>query len=139
VRWLKTWKFNRAAKAYALRLPPRLAQDYGGEGPYTVGQIDTAVRALALIEVDYELLPHVTDLEEAIADGAPTVGEGGNVFERATQLDLGNLRGAVGVGARYRSPIGPIRLDVGFKLDRRRLGTELERPWDFHFSIGHAF
>lgn len=48
MRWLKTWKFNRAAKAYALRLPPRLAQDYGGEGPYTVGQIDTAVRALAL-------------------------------------------------------------------------------------------
>ena len=71
--------------------------------------------------------------------GAVAFADGGNVFERATQLDLGNLRGAVGVGARYRSPIGPIRLDVGFKLDRRRLGTELERPWDFHFSIGHAF
>ena len=71
--------------------------------------------------------------------GAVAFVDGGNVFERATQLDLGNLRGSVGLGARYRSPIGPIRIDVGFKLDRRRLGTELERPWDFHFSIGHAF
>ena len=71
--------------------------------------------------------------------GAVAFADGGNVFERTTQLDLGNLRGSLGVGARYRSPIGPIRLDVGFKLDRRRLGTELERPWDFHFSIGHAF
>ena len=65
--------------------------------------------------------------------------DGGNVFERATQLDLGNMRGAVGFGARYRSPIGPIRIDVGFKLDRRMLGTEREKAHDFHFSIGHAF
>jgi outer membrane protein insertion porin family len=71
--------------------------------------------------------------------GAVAFVDGGNVFERTTQLDLGDLRGSVGVGARYRSPIGPIRLDVGFKLDRRQLGTELERRWDFHFSIGHAF
>ena len=65
--------------------------------------------------------------------------DGGNVFERTTKLDLGNLRGSVGFGARYRSPIGPIRFDVGFKLDRRMLGTELERRYDLHFSIGHAF
>ncbi len=31
----------------------------------------TAVEALRLIEVDYELLPHVVDLEEAIGDMAP--------------------------------------------------------------------
>ena len=71
--------------------------------------------------------------------GAVAFVDGGNVFERATQLDLGNLRGAVGFGARYRSPIGPIRIDVGFKLDRRMLGTEREKAYDFHFSIGHAF
>src|SRR5437867_9994164 len=32
------------------------------------GDVETAVRALGLIEVEYELLPHVTDLEEAITD-----------------------------------------------------------------------
>src|SRR5204862_1093302 len=42
---------------------------------------ETAVRALALIEVEYELLPHVTDLEEAISDEAPKLEDGGNVFD----------------------------------------------------------
>ena len=71
--------------------------------------------------------------------GGVIFADGGNVFERTTQLDLANLRGAIGVGARYRSPIGPVRLDIGFKLDRRPLGTRLERGNAIHFSIGHAF
>jgi outer membrane protein insertion porin family len=62
--------------------------------------------------------------------------DGGNVFDRATEFDLGELRGSAGFGLRYRSPIGPIRFDIGFKLDRR---GELERPRAFHFSIGQAF
>jgi outer membrane protein assembly factor BamA len=65
--------------------------------------------------------------------------DGGNVFARASDLDLSRLRGSVGVGARYRSPIGPIRLDVGFKLDRRVIGTALEPRYAVHFSIGQAF
>jgi outer membrane protein insertion porin family len=71
--------------------------------------------------------------------GAVVFIDGGNVFERASQLDLGDLRGAVGAGARYRSPIGPIRFDIGYKLDRRTIGTRLESAWAYHFSIGHAF
>jgi outer membrane protein insertion porin family len=62
--------------------------------------------------------------------------DGGNVFARVTDFDLGELRGAVGFGVRYRSPVGPIRIDIGFKLDR--LPTEERRP-AFHLSIGHAF
>src|SRR5438309_1763074 len=44
----------------------------------------TAVEALRLIEVDYELLPHVVDLEEAIGDMAPHIDSDGNVAEAAT-------------------------------------------------------
>ncbi len=44
----------------------------------------TAVEALRLIEVDYELLPHVVDLEEAIGDVAPRLETDGNVAEAAT-------------------------------------------------------
>ena len=62
--------------------------------------------------------------------------DGGNVFERVKDFVVGELRGAVGFGVRYRSPVGPIRLDIGFKLDRRP--TEDKRP-AFHLSIGHAF
>jgi outer membrane translocation and assembly module TamA len=52
---------------------------------------------------------------------------------------LTRLRGSVGVGGRYATPIGPIRLDVGFKLDRRTIGTRLEPRYAIHFSIGQAF
>ena len=71
--------------------------------------------------------------------GAAFFADGGNVFERATDFDLGELRGALGFGLRYRSPVGPIRLDVGFKLDRRELGGRLEPRTVWHFSIGQAF
>ena len=40
----------------------------------------------------------------------------GNVFARATDIDLGELRSAVGLGVRYKSPVGPIRVDLGFKV-----------------------
>ena len=42
---------------------------------------DTAREALALIEVDYERLPHVVDLEEALGDVAPQLESDGNVSE----------------------------------------------------------
>ena len=64
--------------------------------------------------------------------------DGGNVFERATQIDFGNLLGSVGFGFRYRSPIGPIRFDMGFQL-RERPNSSDERRWMPHLSIGHAF
>jgi outer membrane protein insertion porin family len=65
--------------------------------------------------------------------------DGGNVFARAADLDLTALRGSAGFGIRYRSPIGPIRLDMGFKLDRRVIGSGPEPRFAFHFSIGQAF
>jgi outer membrane protein assembly complex protein YaeT len=61
--------------------------------------------------------------------------DGGNVFNRITAFDFGELRGAMGFGVRYRSPIGPVRLDLGFKMDPR----ENERRSVLHFSIGQAF
>ena len=65
--------------------------------------------------------------------------DGGDVFDRVTEMDLGALRGSVGFGLRYKSPIGPIRFDVGFKLNRRETGGQLESRRAFHFSIGEAF
>lgn len=71
--------------------------------------------------------------------GAAVFVDGGNVFERFGDFDLGNLRGAAGFGLRYRSPIGPIRLDLGFNMDRRLVGGRLEKRMEPHFSIGHVF
>ena len=58
--------------------------------------------------------------------------------ERVTQIDLGELRGSVGFGVRYGSPIGPLRLDLGFKLDQRATDPD-GRRYALHFSFGQAF
>jgi outer membrane protein assembly complex protein YaeT len=71
--------------------------------------------------------------------GAAVFVDAGNVFDRVTEFDLRELRGSTGFGIRYRSPIGPIRFDVGFKMDRREISGRLEPRRALHFSIGQAF
>ena len=61
--------------------------------------------------------------------------DGGNVYTLASDLDLGDLRYAAGVGLRYRSALGPLRVDWGYKLNRR----DDEDRYRFHFTVGHAF
>jgi outer membrane protein assembly complex protein YaeT len=59
----------------------------------------------------------------------------GNVYPLASDLDLRDLRSSVGVGLRYKSSIGPIRLDWGYKLNRR----PGESAREVHVTVGHAF
>jgi outer membrane protein assembly factor BamA len=70
-----------------------------------------------------------------------TVGfvDAGNVFAKAGDVDLSRIRAAVGFGFRYDSPLGPLRLDFGFKTRRNRIGGTLERGWEYHLSIGEVF
>jgi outer membrane protein insertion porin family len=69
-----------------------------------------------------------------IFDGAGFV-DVGNVFPTVRDFSLGNLRKTMGAGLRIRTPYFLIRLDYGFKLDRR----PGERLGSFFFSIGQAF
>ncbi len=73
--------------------------------------------------------------------GVVTFVDGGNVFLNASDTSLTALRGTVGFGFRYNSPLGPIRLDYGFKLTRLPFGTSgvLEPGWTWHLSVGEAF
>ena len=61
--------------------------------------------------------------------------ETGNVFSRVSGIRLGDLREVAGIGLRYRSPFGPLRLDWGFKLDRRPGETRQQ----LHIGVGYAF
>jgi outer membrane protein assembly factor BamA len=64
----------------------------------------------------------------------------GNVFPRVDAVSLSELRAGAGVGIRYKSPIGPLRFDVGFKLGTlRTYGTSREDRYALHISIGQAF
>ncbi len=57
----------------------------------------------------------------------------GNVFSNRVRFD--ELRYGVGGGFRYLSPVGPIRIDVGWPLNRKRW----DRTFTWSISLGYAF
>jgi outer membrane protein insertion porin family len=61
--------------------------------------------------------------------------DAGNVYRLASDMTFSDLRYTAGVGLRYKSALGPLRLDWGWKLDRR----EGESASRVHVTIGHAF
>ena len=66
--------------------------------------------------------------------------DAGNIFPRASDVSLMDLRPAAGFGVHYKSPIGPIRVELGFNLARRELVPGvLERRTVLHISLGQAF
>jgi outer membrane translocation and assembly module TamA len=56
---------------------------------------------------------------------------------------LSDMRYDVGPGLRYQTPIGPIRVDLGYQLNPIPgllvNGKADARRFRFHFSIGQAF
>ena len=61
--------------------------------------------------------------------------DAGNLLPTSEQPGLDAMRYALGLGLRYKLPIGPIRLDYGVNPDRRT-GEDFGA---FHFSFGFAF
>jgi outer membrane protein insertion porin family len=59
----------------------------------------------------------------------------GNVFKTVSDVTIGDLRPALGVGLRYKSPVGPIRFDFGFKTPRH--AGESLTAW--FITFGEAF
>jgi outer membrane protein assembly complex protein YaeT len=78
--------------------------------------------------------------------GAALFLDGGDVVTPVSALDLGNLNWAIGFGLRYDTPVGPIRFDLGIRLNRTEAagadGLANPDPGShvaFHISIGEAF
>ena len=68
--------------------------------------------------------------------------DAGNVFKRASDLSLTNLRPAAGFGFHFYSKFLPVRVELGFNLDRRELAPGsgvFERGTVLHISLGPAF
>ena len=107
------------------------ANSLRGFGTNTVGPIDAfcGARGNALLVFNQELrYTHRSGV------GAAVFYDFGNVFAEAADIDL-RLRHSLGVGMRWESPIGLLRLDVGFPLDRRTG----DKRRHFFFSLGQAF
>jgi outer membrane protein insertion porin family len=60
----------------------------------------------------------------------------GNVYGQDEGVDLGDTRESAGLGIRWFSPVGPIRLEYGHRLDTLP-GQESGGQWEF--SMGSAF
>lgn len=66
--------------------------------------------------------------------GMVTFIDSGNVWQEINDVEA-VLRSTAGLGLRYNTPVGPIRIDYGHKLNRK----EGESAGEVHFSLGHAF
>lgn len=90
--------------------------------------------------------------------------DGGNVWDKETDIVLRNVSLTVGTGIRYNTPFGPIRIDMGLKLydpypdldesnltsfhastqgmwliGRKIAHTHISRIMNIEFTIGNAF
>ncbi|SHE62591.1 outer membrane protein assembly complex, YaeT protein [Fodinibius roseus] len=74
--------------------------------------------------------------------------DGGQVWRKDPDIEDRPLQFSVGGGVRYNSPIGPVRLDVGYKVNpsdadlNRYRGRDFGNAWDrigIHISVGQAF
>ncbi len=72
-----------------------------------------------------------------VTDDIELVGfiEGGRVSEDLEFSDSSGFLWGAGGGARYHTPIGPLRFDLAAPLDKR----EVDDPFQFYISIGQAF
>lgn len=75
--------------------------------------------------------------------GAVAFMDAGNVWDTPSELRLNHLRVDIGPGLRYTSPIGVVRLDVGYQLTPIPGlvigGSSPLRRYRLHLSIGQAF
>ena len=69
--------------------------------------------------------------------------DAGNVWAGTWDVNVNDLRYAIGPGLRYQTPIGPVRFDFGYQLNPIPgllvNGQPQTRRWRMHFSIGQAF
>jgi outer membrane protein insertion porin family len=77
------------------------------------------------------------ELRVPVTGGLGVVGfiDTGNVFAHPTTIEFAEMRSAVGGGIRYKSPIGPLRVDYGVKVNP--LPGESRSAW--FISFGQAF
>jgi translocation and assembly module TamA len=100
-------------------------QSLGPTGPFGF-----VVGGRSLLEASFEARIKITD-----TIGIVPFFDAGNAFESSFPNLKDKLYKSVGLGLRYYTPIGPIRADVAFPLDRRPGDT----PASLYISIGQAF
>jgi translocation and assembly module TamA len=100
----------------------------------SVGPLDDSndpIGGRSVVEVGLEARIRITE-----AIGIVPFIEGGNVYKSMMPDFDEEFRWAAGLGARYYTPFGPLRLDVALPLNRR---ANKDDAFQFYISIGQAF
>jgi translocation and assembly module TamA len=104
-----------------------------GFGYQLAGELDDDDKPIggrSLVELGGEVRVRITE-----SIGVVAFVDAGTVYSSATPDFSETLRVGAGPGLRYFSPIGPLRLDVGFPLNPR----DSDDTWQLYISIGQAF
>ncbi len=62
--------------------------------------------------------------------------DAGQVWLKASEVRLDEIEVAVGPGLLVMTPVGPLRVDAGYRLTRF---DKIEPRWAYHFAVGAAF
>ncbi|MCK8602255.1 autotransporter assembly complex protein TamA [Desulfoferrobacter suflitae] len=92
---------------------------------------DTPLGGRSLLELSAELRFKITETM-----GFVTFLDGGTAFDATYPNFDETIRWGAGPGFRYYTPIGPLRLDVGFPLNKR---PGIDSNYQIYVSIGQAF
>ena len=115
-------------------------------------EAESAVATVVVLSMTRELGPVLAGLMVAGRVGASMAAElgtmrvteqigvvpfvdGGTVYQEAYPDFSNTFRWAAGLGLRYFTGFGPVRLDVAFPINRR----EVDRRFQFYISVGQAF
>lgn len=104
-------------------------QDSIGPGKFDASGNRVPTGGSSMVQLNMELR-----IMAAGGSGFVLFTDAGNVWVER-QIDLRDLRASYGAGFRYHTPVGPLRIDYGQKINRR----SGESPGELHFNIGHAF
>jgi outer membrane protein insertion porin family len=68
--------------------------------------------------------------------GGAVFSDTGNVFSRVRDMKFGNITETVGFGLRLKTPVGPVKFDIGFLILNKPEGVARSHK---HFTIGQTF
>jgi outer membrane protein insertion porin family len=85
--------------------------ELGPKDPLTNQPIGGKTLLLFNLEMTFPLLPVFKDLYGAVFYDV------GNVWALRSEVDLAKMQNALGLGLRYRTPLGPIRLEVAWCIN----------------------
>jgi outer membrane translocation and assembly module TamA len=103
-----------------------------GYGRRRIGPLadDEPIGGRSLVETALELRHPITDTL-----GAAVFVDAGQVSLKSFDFPFGHLRYGSGVGARYKSPVGPLRVDLAFPVQP----PDGDQRWQIHVNLGGTF